>query len=210
MSHPPPPPPSGDPQYPQHPQQNPQPYGQQPPQQPYPPYGQQPPNPYGPQQTGKSHTTRNVLLIVGVLVVLFCGGVVGLGIWAFNTASDGIDSAFDTEYEGSEDDPVEVDEGDSFSIRGFDYGDGWSVNTDTTTQTVTIDDLVVTNNRDDEESYSLFLTVSFYSDGQGVGELTCSSPTTVRYEKKAEMSCTGYDVPSDFDSLEIFDNATFE
>lgn len=214
MSHP-PPPPSGDPQYPSYPQQNPQqnpqqPYGQQQPG--YPAYGQQyPPNPYGggaPPQ--KSHTTRNVLIIVAVLVVLFCGGAITAVVLLVNSADDAFDSAFDSEYEGSEDDPLEVAEGDAFSIRGFDYEEGWSIGTDPTTQAVEIDSLVATNNRDDEESYSLFLTFSFYRGGEGIGELTCSSQTTVRHEKKARMTCTGYDIPTDYDSIEVWDNATFE
>lgn len=218
MSQPPPPPPSGDPQYPSYnPQNQPQqpgqsPYGQQPG---YQPYGQQyPPNPYavggGGPTPPKSHTTRNILIIVAVLVVLFCGGITTAIIVLVNNADDAFDSAFDTEYEGSEDDPLEVSEGDSFSIRGFDYDEGWSITTDPTTEAVEIENLVATNNRDDEESYSLYLTFSFYQGGQGVGELTCSSQTTVRYEKKSALNCNGYDIPTDYDTIEVWDNATFE
>lgn len=212
-------PPFGEPQNPQYPQQPPQ-YPQHPqhPQQPpqgqqpgYSPYGQYPPNPYGGGQQQKSNTTRNVLVIVTVLVVLFCGGVIGFGIWAFNNIEDGIDNAFDTEYRGSEDDPIEVAEGDSFSIRGFDYAEGWSiVEDDPSIDTFAIDNLKVTNNRDDEESNSLSIVFSFYSGGEGVGDVNCSSDTSVRHEKTVRMTCNGYDLPPDFDSIEVHDTALYE
>ncbi len=206
-------PPYGEPQFPQQPQQPP--YGQQPPQgqQPgYQPYGQQhPPNPYGGGQPQKSHTTRNVLIIIGVLVVLFCGGAITAVVLLVNNAGDAIDDAFDTEYRGSEDDPIEVAEGDSFSIRGFDYAEGWSiVEEDPDIATFAIDNLKVTNNRDDEESNSLYITFSFYSGGEGVGEVNCNSDTSVRHEKTVRMTCNGYDLPPDYDSIEVHDNATYE
>lgn len=218
---PPPPPPSGgDPQYPQYPQQPQQPYPQQQPygqqpapgQQPYQPYGQQyPPNPYGSGQQQKNHTTRNVLLIIGVLVVLFCGGAIVGVVALVNNAGNAIDDAFDTEYRGSEDDPIEVEEGESFEIRGFEYDEGWTVGEDDTgSGLVVIDGLAATNKRDDGESYSVSLVFSFYENNEGVGDISCSSNTTIREDKTARFTCYGATVPDSYDSIEVYDNAYYE
>jgi hypothetical protein len=219
---PPPPPPGGDPQYPTYPQGNPQgnpqqpPQGQQPypPQQPYQPYGQQyPPNPYGPGpgQQQKNHTTRNVLIIVAVLVVLFCGGsIVGIAL-LIGKAGDSIEDAFNTDYRGSENDPIEVEEGESFEIRGFEYDDGWTVGPDDTgSGLVEIAGLAATNNRDDGESYTVSLVFSFYEDNEGVGDINCTSNTTIREDKTARFTCYGADIPDSYDSIEVYDNAYYE
>jgi hypothetical protein len=94
------------------------------PQQGYPPYAPGAyPNPYAQLPQQDNHTTRNVLLVVGAVVLLFCAGLVGFVIWAFSNIGD----AFDPDYRGSENDPLTVTEGEAFEIRGFEYAAGWSV-----------------------------------------------------------------------------------
>ncbi len=83
MSTPPPPPPPGQPGDPNQPQPGQPPYGQPAPQQPYPPqpYPQQgyPPPAYPPgPPPKKSKTLRNVLIIIGTLLVLSLGGCLAL------------------------------------------------------------------------------------------------------------------------------------
>ncbi len=221
MSQPPPPPPpsGGDPQYPQYPQQPPQhqppqgPYQPQPPQgqQPYPPYGQQhPPNPYGTGQQQKNHTTRNVLLIIAVLVVLFCGGAIVGVVVLFNKAGDAVENAFDTDYPGSSNDPVEVEEGEAFEIRGFEYEEGWTVGEEESgSGLVVIDGLAATNNRDDGESYSVSLVFSFYDNNEAVGDVNCSSNTTIREDRTARFTCYGTTIPESYDSIDVYDNALY-
>jgi hypothetical protein len=211
-------PPYGGPEYPQYPQgqnpqnpQNPQqpPYGQQPG---YQPYGQQyPPNPYGPggpQQ--KSHTTRNVLIIVTVLVVLFCGGATTFVIWAFSSIGDSIDTSFNDEYEGSENDPIAVEQGEAFSIRGFDYDEGWSIGPEPGLDGyVNLTGLSVTNDSHDGAE-TVFLVFEFLDGQETLGDLRCTSNATVRSDRTVKMSCNASEIPGSYDSIEVYDDATFE
>jgi hypothetical protein len=77
---------------PQQQQYQPQPGYQPPPGYPapgYPGYPVQPPPPK------KSHTLRTVLIIIGVLLVLCCGGLAVGGVWLFSTAKNTIGPARD-------------------------------------------------------------------------------------------------------------------
>lgn len=183
------------------------PYGQdpqQPYQQPFTPYSQGGyPNPYaqGPQRP--NHTTRNVLLIVGAVVLLFCGGLFALGVVFFNN----IDDAFDPDYRGSENDPISVEEGEAFSIRGFDYDEGWTVSS-TPAGDVEIAGLRGTNNRDDEDSESVYLYFEFYQDNARLASVSCSGGGTVAFERSIRLTCNGYaDNISGYDEIEVYDNS---
>jgi hypothetical protein len=67
-----------------------------------PPYG--PPSmvpfpsvpPFPQQPVRRSHTLRNVLIIVGVVVVLCCGGGITAGVWLFNRGLSDLKPAEDT------------------------------------------------------------------------------------------------------------------
>lgn len=86
MSTPPYPPPSGPPDY--------GPPGYAPPG--YPPPGYPPPG-YGPpaQPPKRGHTLRNVLIIVGIVAVLCCGGAIGGGAFLINKALGAVKPAED-------------------------------------------------------------------------------------------------------------------
>jgi hypothetical protein len=195
------------------------PYGPPDPQQPYQPPGQQPYTPYTPYSQGaypnpyaqfppppKSNTTRNVLIGVGVAVVLFCGGIVALIALAINNAED----AFDSDYRGSEDDPITITEGEAFSIRGFDYEKGWRIAEDST-GSVKIEGLRTTNNRDDEDTESVYLHLDFYADDARIGSVLCNGGGNIAHGRSARLTCSGYgDDITGYDEIEVYDTAVFE
>ncbi|MDO9456613.1 hypothetical protein [Nocardioides sp.] len=188
------------------------PYGpqepQQPYQQPYPPYSQGAyPNPYAQFPQKPNHTTRNVLLIVGAVVLVFCGGLFALGVAFFNN----VDDVFDTDYPGSENDPVSVEEGDAFSIRGFDYDQGWSISKPAQGFDTEVSGLRVTNHRDDEDAESVYLYFEFYADNARLGSISCTGGNTIAYERSARLTCNGYgeDI-SGYDEIEVYDSSYSE
>ena len=184
-----------------------QPY-QPPGQQPYTPYSQGSfPNPYAQfPQPPKSNTTRNVLLIVGAVVLLFCGGIVAFLAWAISNA----DNAFDNDYRGSEDDPVTVTEGEAFSIRGFDYAKGWSVVTDEN-GSIEVEGLKVTNDRDDEDADSLFIHFDFYQDDVRLTSVSCSGGGNITYGRTAALDCSGYSAEvTGYDEIQVYDTSYSE
>lgn len=179
---------------------------QQPHQPPYSPYSGAYPNPYGQMPQRPNHTTRNVLLIVGAVIVVFCGGLFALGVAFFNN----VDNAFNPDYPGSENDPKSVTEGDSFSIRGFDYDEGWRVTTDETGG-VEITGLRATNNRDDEDSESVYLYFEFYQDNARLASVSCTGGGTVAFERSIRLSCTGYSADiAGYDEIEVYDSSYSE
>lgn len=197
------PPYGSDPQQPHQPPQPPQP-GQQP----WTPYGPGAyPDPYGqfPQQP-KSNTTRNVLLIVGGLVLLFCGGVVAFVIWAISN----VDDTFDPDYRGSEDDPLTVTEGEAFEIRGFEYDQGWTIRSSPDGD-LAIDGLRATNARDDEDAESVYLYFKFYRDNEQLSSISCSGGSSVAFERSVTLDCSTYgDDITGYDEIEVYDNSYSE
>ncbi len=195
-------PPYGPPD-PQQPHQQPQ----QPYQQPgYPPYGQNPyPNPYAQLPQQKSNTTRNVLLIVGAVVLLFCGGIVAFFAWAVNN----VDDAFDPDYPGSEDQPLTVEEGEAFEIRGFEFEEGWTVTP--AAGDLLVDGVRATNQRDDEDSASTYIVFKFYADNEQLATVNCSGGTSVSFERSVTLDCTSFatDV-SGYDEIQVYDTSYSE
>lgn len=192
------------------------PYGPQDPQQPqqppFTPYSQGAyPNPYAqyPQPQGKNNTTRNVLLIVGAVVILFCGGLFALGVVFFNN----IDETFESDYVGSENDPITVEEGEAFEIRGFEYEAGWSISGPAAggADFDAITGLRATNQRDDEDSERASLTFSLVRDNEVLGEIDCTTGASVRFERAVTLDCFGTDAdPGPYDEIEVFDNSYYE
>ncbi len=200
---------SQQPPYGQDPQQ---PYGQGPQQpyqqQPYPPYGGAYPNPYAQMPQQKSNTTRNVLLIVGGVVLLFCAGIVAFFVWVVNN----VDEAFDPDYRGSEDDPLTVAEGEAFEIRGFEYDDGWTVRAAPAgTGDLEITGLRTTNARDDEDAESAYLVFRFYRDDEQLASISCGGVYNLAHDRSATIECTTYGADvTGFDEIEVYDNSYSE
>jgi hypothetical protein len=194
--------------------QQPPPYGAPEPQPYSNPYGPgQYPNPY--PQAPKSNGTRNVLLIVGLVVVLFCGGIVALGAWAVVSVKDGIEDSFDSDYRGSSKDPLTITEGQAFEIRDFEYAEGWSfVRTpdpdDINNEQIT--GLSVTSDREDAESWDRpSITFTFRDGTRVLAQVDCRVDVSLSEGDTADMDCTGYDdLPTDYETLRVYDRSTYE
>lgn len=172
-----------------------------------PPYGAYP-NPYAQFPPPRNNTTRNVLLIVGGVVLLFCLGVVAFFVWAFN----GIEDAFEgDDFPGSDDDPITVTEGEAFEIRGFEYAAGWSITS--TTSTVRVDGLQATNKRADDEAESIQLRLRLYDANEQVAVVRCSSVFDLAPDRAATLDCDSLysgTTPVTFDEIEVYDDSYTE
>lgn len=194
------------PQYPPQPQPT-QPYGQQPapgygpPQQGYPPQPGYPP--YHPQQpVQKSHTLRNVLLVVGLLLLLFVGGCIALVATAAHEVGKAIDEEVANDARpGGPDNPMTIEPGEAFEVSGFEYQAGWAVGQDF--GLIDIRGLKVENNRDDRDS--ALVEIKFWSGSEVLAVSNCSSQP-IAPGTTAGVDCfSGDALPQDYDKITIND-----
>lgn len=194
MSQPPPPPPPGGPQ----PGSNP--YGQQP--NPYgapPPYGApQPysPAPYGaPPPKSSSKGLWITLGIVGVVLLLCCGGVIGGIAWFGKSVDDAIKDATDGQT------PEEVTEGQEFDHQEYTAQAGWQVANDGVGD-FTIKNLKVTNHEEPDEAYWTF---TVYRGSEQVGSIDCFS-NQLQKGDTGPMQCVSSDpFTKDYDTVKVAD-----
>lgn len=171
----------------------------------------QPPNPYqqGPGQPyqyappKKSNTTKIVLIVIGVLLVLFCGGCLAVGGLFASGVDDAVDELEETlDSEAANDKPSAVQEGAAFERDGYSVAAGWKVveeefsGTNITGMSVTVDaadpDLPDTGR-------TPYFTFSFYKGKTVLLEVTCNA-NEMQVGESSKMDCfgdgetiTGYD-----------------
>lgn len=152
------------------------------------------PSPYGQKPSGGSG--KVIAIVVGVillLVLLVCGGAVGLVIWGAKSVDDALDE-FDPSRVGGSDNPITVEVGEDFEIDGIEYAEGWSVarpKDEYSGETIT--GLKGTNDRGDESGESVYLNFTFLDDNDTeVGEVSCSSSGDISYGNTEELTCTNY------------------
>lgn len=184
-----------------------------------PPHGQDPyqpwtpysaggyPNPYQAFPPRRDHTTRNILLAVGGVLLLGCGGLVALVVFSVARVGD----SFDRTYPGSVTEALTVEEGEGFSIRGFTYDEGWSVTT-TPQGNLEVGPLRVTNERRDEEAESVSLTFRLYQDDTLLDTVRCDGPASIPFGRSAALECTGFLAPegAQVDEVEVYDNTYYD
>lgn len=168
----------------------------------YPPdgYQQQPAPRYynqAPAPQKKSHTLRNVLLVVVLLFVLMIGGCLAL----FGAAVNEVDKAITEEEQN--DIPTEVVEGGAFTHDSYDVESGWSVKRDGIGG-VTIKGLRITNTED--TARTALLTFTFYNGNENLAEVECNS-NELQADEVSRMDCFSFDgkFPSTFDSVKVAD-----
>lgn len=151
----------------------------------------------------KSHTVRNVILIVIAVFVLFIGGCIALIGGAVNEIDNAIEEAETSDSEpGGPDNPLEITEGEAFSISGFDYADGWSIGDDGL-GSPGIDGLKVTNNREDADS--AIVEIKFLTGNEVVALVDCSTEE-ISVGQATTLDCFSTDeIPADYDTLTISD-----
>lgn len=189
------------------PQGQPNPYGQPPPAYPQNPYSGQPaygapggaPGGYaygGPVK--KSNTTRNVLLIVLGVIILFFAGCAALVVGLVAS----VDDAVEENLTGG--DPVVVAEGEAFSFDGLDADQGWSVGRESFGGS-TIKGLRVTATEEGPlgSGIASVLIFRFYDGSENIAEITCSG-NQVRVGESSRMDCFSADaVPRGYDEIRV-------
>lgn len=151
----------------------------------------------------KSHTVRNVILILLAVFVLFIGGCIALIGGAANEIDNAIDEAETSDSEpGGPDNPLEITEGEAFSVSGFDYAAGWSIGDDGL-GSPSIDKLKVTNNRD--EADTALVEIKFLTGTEVVALVDCTTEE-ITVGQTTTLDCFSSDeLPSDYDTLTISD-----
>lgn len=173
-----------------------------------PPFGQPGSHPYGgPGQYGGPYippipkqggALKWVLLGVGLVLLLTCGGCVAvIAVLATGTGSVVERQADDYDGPGSAGDPLTVGEGEAFDIGGLDFADGWSVTR--SRGDAGIDGLRVTNNR--SQFASVDLDLSFSRAGRPVGEIVCTA--TAAAGESADLLCYSAEKVRKFDEIAV-------
>lgn len=168
------------------------------------PYGQQPPPGYyqGPPPK-KKHTLRNVLLIVIALGVLFIGGCLAVVGVAANEVGKEIDKSLaEDEQPGGPKNPMDIEPGEAFSVRDFDYAAGWTLGTDSIGDAV-VKKLKVTNNRDDRDS--ALVEIKLWQGTEVVALVDCTTEP-IQPGTTVTLGCfSADDMPKKYDRVTIND-----
>lgn len=152
----------------------------------------------------KSHTVRNVLLILIAVFVLFVGGCLALVGGAANEVSKSIDKEVAKDSEpGGPDNPLTIEEGKKFSVSGFDYAAGWKISDDGL-GSVDVKGLKVTNNRESKDSALVEIKLMQGSEVLALADCT-TEPVAVG--QTTTLSClSGDDLPTSYDRITINDS----
>ncbi|MGJ9422654.1 DUF2510 domain-containing protein [Aeromicrobium sp. CF3.5] len=150
----------------------------------------------------KSHTLRNIILVLIAVFVLFIGGCIALIGGAANEIDNAIDESESADAEpGGPDNPLEITEGEAFSVSGFDYAAGWSIGSEF--ELVTLSDLKVTNNRD--EADSALIDVRLMQGTEVLAVVNCTTEEIPAGQTTTLDCFSGDELPSDYDTLTIRD-----
>ncbi len=157
----------------------------------------------GTPASGSSSTTKIVLIVIGVLVLLLGGGclaVVALVGGAVDEAVERIERE-DSEP-GGPDNPLEITEGEAFEVSGFEYDPGWMVVGDFVDD-ADIEGLTVTNNREDADS--AFVEIKLWSGNEVLATVDCLTEE-IAVGTKVTLDCTSFDDrPASYDRITIND-----
>ncbi len=188
--------------------------------------------PYGTSTPGATHGTgipgatpppkkdgalKWVLITIGVVLVLGVGSCVAFVATVGREVNKAIDSATslptslgdggdttdpdNSDQSGDRNNPVEITEGTSFDIRGFTYSDGWEITS--TPIGMSIDNLEVTNNRDNQDS--ALVDIRFWKGSEVLASLNCASEP-IDPGTTATVTCiSGDEEPGDYDRITIQD-----
>ena len=181
-------------------------YGQ--PQYGQPQYGQPQygvPQPYAVQPVEESHTARNILLVFRVMFVLFVGGCIAVVAVVGSKVNDAVnDNSL-----GGPNNPLTITEGKAFEVRGFKYADGWTITPEPVSQTWSIDNLKVTNERGKADRLDVKISLLLTSNNEVLSTAFCAAGDG--FEKIPEHTtvtvvCSSSDpLPEAYDKVTIQD-----
>jgi len=157
---------------------------------------------YGAQPVKQSHTGRNILIVLGVLVLLFVGGCTA----AVVVLGDKINDAVNDDTVGGPNNPLTITEGQPFEVDGFEYAAGWAIATDPSDTTLRINDLKVTNNRGKPDR--LFAEVKLLSGNEVMATIHCDTGGIDKISEGITITVNCYSTdprPAAFDKITIQD-----
>lgn len=165
-------------------------------------YRQAPPGAQTSPPPKKSSAWKWVLIVGFVVLVLCCGGFAACTAGVFEAADEVSKSVEAEESEsGGTKNAVEITEGEAFDVRGFDYAEGWSVSEQY--DMVEINDLKVTNNREDSDS--ALIDIKFMKGSEVLASADCTSDP-IQVGQTVTLNCFSADaLPSDYDTITIND-----
>ena len=159
------------------------------------------PQPYQPPQPAqKSHTARNVLIVIGALFLLLVGGCVAVGV----VLTDKVNEVVNDDSEGGPNNPKTIEPGEAFEVNGYEYADGWSVGGDAS-GIFEVRDLKLTNNRGKADR--LFVYIKLLNDNEVLATATCSNTgDKIPEGVTVTVNCTSSDsMPAEYDKVTIND-----
>lgn len=157
----------------------------------------------GTPSSGSSNTTKIVLIVIGVLILVLGGGCLAVATLvggAVNEAVETIES--EDSQPGGPDNPLEITEGEAFEVSGFEYDPGWAVVGDFVDD-ADIEGLKVTNNRDNPDS--AFVEIKLWSGNEVLATVDCYTDE-IEVGTKVTVDCSSFDdLPADYDRITIND-----
>ncbi|MGV3563172.1 MAG: DUF2510 domain-containing protein [Nocardioides sp.] len=157
----------------------------------------------GTPSSGSSNTTKIVLIVIGVLILVLGGGCLAVATLvggAVNEAVETIES--EDSQPGGPDNPLEITEGEAFEVSGFEYDPGWAVVGDLV-DGADIEGLKVTNNRDNPDS--AFVEIKLWSGNEVLATVDCYTDD-IAVGTKVSVDCSSFDdLPASYDRITIND-----
>jgi hypothetical protein len=162
-----------------------------------------------------------ILLGLGLFFVLGVGSCIALVATAGNEVSQSLESVANeletaaptaeaggteetpagSDNSGDENNPVEIQEGKAFDVRGFSYAAGWKVTG--SDFGMNVEGLKVTNNRDDKDS--AIVDIRFWKGTEVLASASCTSDPILTGTTVTLNCFSGDQKPSDFDKITISD-----
>ena len=155
---------------------------------------------YAPQPPKKSHTVRNVLLGIVLLMVLVVGGCLALVGTAANEVGKAIEE--NDNRAGGANNPMAIEEGKAFDVAGFKYANGWKLSKDFGGY-VKVSGLKVTNNRKDKDS--ALVEIKFWKGKEVLALVDCSTEP-IAPDTTVTLDCLSTDkLPKAYSKITIND-----
>lgn len=155
----------------------------------------------GTPSSGSSNTTKIVLIVIGVLILVLGGGCLAVATLVGGAVNEAVETIEREDSQpGGPDNPLEITEGEAFEVSGFDYDPGWSVVGD---DDADIEGLKLTNNRDNPDS--AFVEIKLWSGNEVLATVDCYTDE-IGVGTKVTVDCSSFDdLPASYDRITIND-----
>lgn len=151
----------------------------------------------------KSHTLRNVLLIILGLFILLIGGCFAVTAAFVNEVDNAIDEQEQEDAQpGGPDNPLEVTPGEPFEVSGFNYQAGWTLAANDL-GFAEVGGLKYENTRDDTDG--AIVEIKLWNGNEVLASIDCTSDQAA-VDTIVPLTCLGADeMPASYDRVTIND-----